>query len=278
MRDELGLDVMPSNPYTTRLIAESKKKTDRVDARVLADMLRGDYISGCHVPSREVMGYRDLVRHRHRMVRLRTGLKNSIHGILLQGSVTIGGTPFSSQWICKALALDDYRIRSYLSLIESLNDQIAGADTRIREAVGKYKDAQLVQTVPGIGAYTALTVASEIDGVDRFLHSGRLCAYFGLVPSVRSSGDVVNYGPITRQGNSMVRHLLTEAVHTHVRFAPKSDITVFYKRIAKKRGNGRAAVAAAAKILKCVFWMLRDRRAFVTNYGQEISCDEFIGG
>ena len=272
IRDELGLDIKLSNPYATRLIAESKKKTDKVDSKTLADLRRGDYIIECHVPSEKASQNRDLVRYRRRLVEHRTGMKNSIHGILLQNSASPPGKPFSTKWTGQIRRMDDYRINSYLSLIESINDQITKADVRIRGAVDKDKDAQLVQTIPGIGPYTALTISAEIDCIGRFIHSDKLCSYMGLVPAVRSSGNTVHYGPITKHGSSMVRWVLTEAVHSHVRYAPKSDITVFYKRLAKKRGSGKATVAAAAKMLRVIFWMLKDRREFVTNYGQELSC------
>ena len=91
MAHNLGLDVILSNPYKTRLIAESKKKTDKVDAFILADMLRGGYIASCYVPDFETIDNRKLARYRGILVRNRTGLKNSIHGILLQAGFKGGG-------------------------------------------------------------------------------------------------------------------------------------------------------------------------------------------
>ena len=119
---------------------------------------------------------------------------------------------------------------------------------------------------------------SEIDDIGRFVRAAKLCAYSGLVPSVRSSGDTVHYGPITHRGSPIMRWVLTECVHSHVRYAPRSDVSVFYKRLAKKRGPAKAVVAAASMMLKVVYWMLRENRAFVQNYGQEVSCGELTGG
>ena len=72
--------------------------------------------------------------------------------------------------------------------------------------------------------------------------------------------------------------MLTECLHAHLRYAPDSDISIFYKRLAQKRGMAKAAVAAAAKMLKMIYWMLRENRAFVPNYGQELSCGKQAGG
>ena len=125
----------------------------------------------------------------------------------------------------------------------------------------------LINTIPGIGNYSALVIASCIDGIDRFFRSEKLSAYAGLVPSVRSSGETAHYGRITRRGDPLLRWVMTECVHTHVRYAKDSDVAKFYKRLAKKRGNSKAAVAAASKMLRVIYWMLRERREFVTNYG-----------
>ena len=110
MRDELGLDVILSNPYHTKAIAASKKKTDKIDAHILADLLRGGYISSCHVPEKEIVESRQLVRYRTKIVQSRTKIKNLIHSITLQNGIRIPGTPFSGLYIHKLLQLKDYRI------------------------------------------------------------------------------------------------------------------------------------------------------------------------
>ena len=98
MMEEMKLDVTLSNPRTTLLIAKSKK-TDKVDALVLADMRRGGYIAPCYVADIKTMGERELVRHRDKTVSRRTGCKNSIHGILLQLNFRTRATRFSTTWI-----------------------------------------------------------------------------------------------------------------------------------------------------------------------------------
>ena len=90
----------------------------------------------------------------------------------------------------------------------------------------------------------------------------KLCAYAGIVPSVRNSADTIHHGNITRRGSGMLRWVLVEAIHSHTRHANNSVITKFYKRLAKKRGASKAAVAAASKLLRIIYWMLKNNMTF----------------
>ena len=267
MTDDLGLDVVISNPFLTKAIAASKKKTDKTDARVLADLLRGGYSIACYIPSKKTMEERELVRTRRNMVYTRTAQKNRISGILLQKGIKIKGDKFAYPGIARLQKLGDYRIDAYLRIIEALNDNIIKIDVRIRNAVKENPNAQLLLSIKGIGNYSALTLAASIDGISRFPDSRRLCSYAGVVPSVRNSADTVHHGRITKRGDSMVRWILTEAVKCHTRFEPDSDITKFYLHTKKKRGHSKAVVAASSKMLRVMYWMLKEKREFVVHHG-----------
>ena len=159
-RSWIGRDT--SNPYKTRLIAESKKKTDKVDAFILADMLRGGYIASCYVPDFKTIDDRKLARYRGTLVRNRTRLKNSIPrdtapiGIQGRGNAVLA-------WVAGSVrGINDYRIHGYLRNIDAVNDLIAQADVRIADAVKASPDAMLLKTIPGVGNYSALIISSEI--------------------------------------------------------------------------------------------------------------------
>ena len=256
MAEDLDLDVILSNPYTTMLIAKSKKKTDKVDAVVLADMRRGNYIPPCYVPDRKTSDERKAVRHRDNLVRKRISYKNMVHGILLQMNFKAkGAKPFSPKWMGLIRQIDDYRIKEYLGQIEYLNDAIIRADTRIARLVKDNRNALLLRTMPGVGNFTALTVASMIGDIGRFNSPEALCAYAGLVPSVRGSADTVHHGHITKNGDKLMRWVLTECVLSHVHHvAGDSYIKTCYIRIAKKRGKQKAAVAGVSKMLRVMYW------------------------
>lgn len=107
--------------------------------------------------------------------------------------------------------LEDPRISAFLQVIDVVNVQIALANGQIRDAVKQSSDAQIIKTMPGIGDYSALVPASEIDDIDRFVRAPKLRAYAGIVPSVRSSGAAVHYGPITHRGRSCCAGCLPSA-------------------------------------------------------------------
>ena len=259
LTDSLNLDVVLSNPYQTRLIAESKKKTDKVDAKILADMLRGGYIATCYVPNAEITEERQLVRHRAKLVREKARFKNLVHAILLQNAIKIKGVPFSSRYNQQLYALKDWRIDSHLKTISFLNDMILSTDVRITQAVKGNKSAQLLTSVVGIGNFTALTIASEIGEISRFSSPDKLVSYMGMAPSVRGSADMVRHGSITRRGSTMARWVLGESIITHLRVmkdGKSSVIAGFYNRVSAKRGSSKAKVAASAKLLRIIYWML----------------------
>ena len=133
------------------------------------------------------------------------------------------------------------------------------SDVRITQAIKNNKSARLLTSVVGIGNFTALTIASEVGDISRFSGPDRLVSYMGLAPSVRGSADMVHHGHITRRGSTMVRWVLTEAVITHIKIMKddkSSAIAQFYKRVSAKRGTSKARVAAAAKLLRIIYWML----------------------
>ncbi len=165
--------------------------------------------------------------------------------------------------------LKDYRIDGYLTEIESHDRQIAKADVMVWRKVWESVGATLLTPIPGVGRYTALTVSAEIGDVSRFADSHKLCSYAGIVPSMRNSADVVHHGRITKVGSRMLRWILVEAVHTYARYAPDSNIAAFYRRIAKRCGTSKAAVAAASKMLRVIYWMLSEKREFVANCSQD---------
>ena len=134
-----------------------------------------DYIAESFVPDHTIIQYRQLVRHRHKFVRIIVKMKNSIHGITLQDGIHIKATPFSSEHILALGKLDNYRIDSYLQTIKFHKKEVAKIDFMIRRMVIENFDVHLLTSIPGVGPYTALTIFSEIADIDRFSDSHKLC-------------------------------------------------------------------------------------------------------
>ena len=257
MRDDLHLNIVLSNPFNTKIIATSLKKTDKVDAYQLAMMLRGGYIAVCHVPSKQIVDYRMLTRARQKLVQATTRHKNSIHGILLQNGIKTKHRGFSKMHKRELYKLGEYRIDINLRMIERLDEEVAELNLMIRAIVVSSPDILRLTTIPGIGNYTALVIYAEVgDDINRFSTPEKLCAYAGIVPSVRNSSETVHLGRITKRGSRMLRSAVVEAALSHVIHAPDSELTEFYKRLAKKRGSSKAKVAAGSKLLRIIHVMM----------------------
>jgi transposase len=272
LSEERKLDVVLSNPIKTRAIASAKIKTDKLDAVKLADLLRGGYIAECYVPDRRIMDLRELVRHRAALVRMRTKLKNKIHSIVLMKGITVSNIdnnnhnhhyhPFTKRYNEILRGVNDYRVNDYLRLIESLDIEIKEITNKILSIAKEHEMAKLLMTIPGVGYYSALLIVSEIGDINRFPDSYHLCSYAGLVPSTHSSGGVTYHGKITKTGSRYLRWVLLECVHVHIRTCKHSNITRFYERLVKRKGSSMAAVAAAAKLLKVAYWVMKEKREY----------------
>jgi len=255
-------DVLLSNPIKNKAIASAKVKTDKIDSITLANLLRGGWAAECYVPSKVTMEFRELVRFRANLVRQRTRMKNRIHAHLLMNNISIDAGPFTKGFVEEVRKIDDVRVQSYLRLIDGLNREIREASRTIRQKAGDNPDANLLMTIPGISYYSALLIISEIAEIERFEDSSSLVGYSGLAPSTHSSGGKTYHGPIMKTGSSYLRWILGQCTRVHMRAEPDGTVANFYARIARKKGDQKAIVAASAKLLKIVFWVLKEKRAY----------------
>ena len=264
---DAGYNPVLSNPYETRAIAYSKIKTDEIDAKVLAELLRGGYISACHVPAQNILEIRYLVRHRRHLAAEKRTMKRRIHAVLLSRGIRIEGGPFTLRYVAALRNLKDYRIDNYLDIIDTISEKIKRCDDTIQETIENWPDdaPRLLLTIPGIGPYTALLILAEIGDISRFPDSAHLCSYAGLVPSTHSSGNTTYHGHITKRGSEHLRTAMVACVQSHRIGHPDGNISSFYTRIAAKHGNSKAMVATAAKLLKVVYWVLTERREYIRD-------------
>jgi transposase len=239
-------------------------KTDRIDALTLVELLRGGYIAQCYVPPKRIMELRELVGYRANLVRMRSSVKNRIHAYLLMNNVGIAADakPFTREFVNELMKIDEPRVRGYLRLIDSLNEEIREASRIICERASNDGDAKLLMTIPGISFFSALLIVSEIGDVNRFPDAYHLISYAGLAPSTHSSGDTTYHGRITKAGSPELRWVLNQCARVYIREEPESDIATFYNRLRRKKGDTKAIVAASAKLLKIAYWVLKEKREY----------------
>ncbi len=259
---ENGYNVTVSHPRKTRLIAEARIKSDRVDSRALAELLRLDSLPTSYIPPREIAQIREKVRRRAFLVRQVTKLKIKIRDALAAegvkppsgyGLFTVKGV----EWL-RGFGMEP--VDCYLRLIEPLKEEVKLVSRDLKRSAGKDAEMQLLMTIPGVGYYVALLVKSEIGDVRRFSSGDHLASYAGLVPSTRSSGGVERHCGITREGSRWLRWALVEAAMVHVRV--DTPVTRFYHGVAERRGRRPALVAAARKLTEVCYSVLVHGRPY----------------
>jgi len=246
--------VVVSNPRKTRATAEAKVKTDKVDARILAQLLAADFVPETWVADDQTRMRRRLVARRTHLVRQRTRLKNQVHGILSRNLVPTcpHADLFSGvgrRWLTnQVLPADEWRsVEALLRQLDFHGDELVEVEHDI--AVDAVDDAVITRlmTVPGINVTVAMSIIAAVGDFSRFEDPNRLVSYLGLNPRVRQSGNSpAIHGRITKAGRSHARGMLVEAAFSASR-AP-GPLRAFYRRIKERRGFQVATVATARKM------------------------------
>lgn len=259
--------VVVSNPLRTKAIADAKIKTDKVDARTLAQLLAADFIPQVWVPDPETRVLRGRIARRRSLVQQRTRLRNQIHAALIRSLVHCPQSDLfgraGRRWLAQVTLASHERagVESALRLHDGFEAEIAQLDRELTKSALASPDAQLLCTINGIGAVTALALCALIGPIERFGRPAKLVGYLGLDPTVRQSGErPARTGHISRAGQAHARGLLVEAAHDAVR--SPGPLAAFHARIADRRGPAIAAVAVACKLAVIVWHLLSDRSAY----------------
>lgn len=149
----------------------------------------------------------------------------------------------------------------YLALAQTITTLIKEVTETIEGMVKENPQATLLMTIPGISYYSALLIVSEIGDIGRFPSAKKLCSYAGLVPSVHASGGKIRYGAIAKQGSKWLRWILVELSYHFIRGSER--LQNLYTRVTISHGKATARVAVAREMLKIIYYMLRDNRAFI---------------
>ena len=263
---EKNSDVKLVNPGKTKAIASAKVKNDRLDAKMLAHLLRANLIAESHIPSKLIRDLRSLVRYRKALIEDRTRVKNRIHAVLTRNGIRSKYSDLfgkSGREFLESLQLDgnDARIvESNLRMLDSINEEIDQVDCDVMEMASRDEDVSLLITMPGIGIYSAMLIKAEIADISRFPHHTNLVGYAGLNPSIKASGDSIYHGRITKQGSKWLRWILVQCANVAIR--NDSYLRNFYERIKARKGHNVAIVATARKMLVCVYYMLTRRDTY----------------
>jgi transposase len=262
---QLGHEVWVGDAAQIRASYVRKQKTDRRDAAHILKLLIEDRFPRLWMPSVEQRDLRQLLIHRHKLVEIRTRVKNGLQHLMLNRGVQKKSKLWSAagQQVLRELPLDGWAERrraDLLELLQSLDEQIGKLDQAAETAAAKHEPARLLMTHPGVGPITSLAFAVTIGEATRFKRGKQVASYLGLIPREHSSGGKQNLGSISKQGNRFVRMLLVEAVHNVTRL--DEGFRKQYKQRCHRMEKGVAKVAAARRLAVRLFWMLRTKTAY----------------
>jgi transposase len=261
-----GISFHLAHAKALRFIANAPQKKDAVDATVLARMLLSGLIPKAYPRTPEQRETLRLVRHRTALVRERTRLACRIHAQLHQSRVLIEREELlrkrTREWLeieaGPRLAPEQQAVIStHFELIDRITPLVNRLDRRIEKQAEADPDARLLTTIPGIGPYRGLLLASELSPIERFPRAVELISYAGLAPSTRSSGGHTRHGSIPKGANRWVRGALVSAIPSHVKVAPESSLSASYDSLKQRVGWKVARVAAARKLARIVYRMLQ---------------------
>ena len=260
--------VRVAHPLMVKAIASARIKTDKIDARMLADLEKADLNPESYVPSKETRDERQLVREHCTITEEMTRAKNQSRALFLKQGVATPKNLFTKKQFLtcleKAKGITKLSLEQSWDRLEFLGEQKKFVDELIEKQAMNNDDAILLKTIPGFGYFTAFLLAVEIDGVKRFPDAEHLTSYAGLVPSTRQSGSVTKHGGIGRGGNKRMRWVLVQAAWRALGKSKRFK-SLFTRELRKGKGCKKAIVIVAKKILTTAFFMLGRRQAFKEN-------------
>jgi transposase len=264
---KLGAKVTVVNPAKVRLIAESRRKTDKIDAKILCELLRLDALPHpVHIPGPEARALRGLLVARRQLVAARTKLCNVVRGMLRQTGVRLPAGALSTLAGWKRLFAAGFEHDHLLHIVTAYHDNFLALTKSIRELDRQLAErekneprAARLKTMPKVGRIASLTFLAAVDDVNRFPTSRKLVGYSGLAPTVRQSGERTEYGAISREGRRELRAVWVQIAHLVAIDKKKATqpLRTWFNRVAKKRGKKTALVGLARRLLVIAYQLLK---------------------
>jgi transposase len=264
-----GWDVEVADAHKVKGLAPLACKTDRIDARVLAELSRRDLVPAIWLPTPGVRAGRERARWRLHLVKHRTALKNRIHSTLMTWGVPCPVSDLfgsAGRDLLDRLALPEpwsTDVRSALTVVDHLDDEIDACAEALRADGAEHRYVPLLRTIPGVSWVLAYTIAVEIGDIERFASPRKLCSYSGLCPRVEQSGERDRRGSLTKHGPRYLRWALIEAVTHAARHPAYTEVYTRTKsRLGRQRGPKVARIEVARRLAEAIWYMLTRNEPF----------------
>ncbi|MBL7471488.1 IS110 family RNA-guided transposase [Robertkochia sediminum] len=257
---------------------DRQRKNDTVDSRKLANTLRSQLLKGIDVPDRHLELDRSLLRLRYSLTKDLSRVKNRIKSLLFQYGISIpeeldrGSKSWTKAYVAwlesEMVKYPDLKfiIQAHLDYGQYLKVKKKEVSSRLRALAksNNYREnVLLLQSIPGIGVVTAMTLLTQIGDIHRFTNFDRLCGYFGLMPKVHASGDRESSSGISSRGRTNVKNTLIEAAWSAVRSDPA--LTLRFTNLSKRMKKNKAIIRIAKNLLNRIRYVLIHREPY--KYG-----------
>jgi transposase len=261
------------HPNTIKWISESSGKTDKIDAKKLAELARGDLLpEKVHIVEGEVRKLRELLSARNQLQSKRVSLINSLRGYMKQEGVSFPAKFFSVKsrrdkiQSLKVAETQKLIIDQFLLAV----DKIQESEIRLGQEIAKFENQQteLLETIPGFGKFASRVIVAAVDKVDRFSDRRKIAKYGALTPRLYQSGNTLRHGAVANDGRGEIRKILLQCAHAVMRtksFTAK-PLQDFYWRVEKRAGQKRALIALTRKLLVAAYGVMKSQKAYDPFY------------
>jgi transposase len=261
--EDYGFEAHLVHPLRCKAIASARLKNDKVDAAILAQLLRADLLPEAWLAPAKMRQLRALLRHRVSLVRLGTQLRNRIHAVAADHGYDRSASYWTGPgrgWLAELdlPAASREIITDCLAVIDGLAPVIDRIDGELHQHAKADPRVKVLRTLPGVGEFTALVIVAEIGDISRFPSARKLASWAGLTPTVRGSDLKIRHGHISKQGSVWLRWALNQAAQTAKR---SPEFAASYAAIAKRRGKKIATIAIARKLVTRAWHLLNEMQA-----------------
>jgi transposase len=260
--EEVGHEVWLGDAAEIRRCARRRQKNDRRDAGLILDLLIHNEFPRIHQPSTSSREILRMLRYRHKLVRMRTSIKNSLQSLAIQSGLSRQSRLFTQPGLQQLRNLTmspvmQQQREQWLTLMAPLNQRIDESVEWLKQQAQGDERISRLRTHPGIGLLTALALVHTLEPINRFGNQRKVTAYVGFDPREHSSAEKKRYLGISKAGSRLLRFFMVEAAHTTIRY--DEDLKRFYRRLYQRHGKPKAKVAVARKLLVRSYILLRDQ-------------------
>lgn len=260
--------VFLANSYELKAFAKRHKKTDKIDARLIATILQKGFLPVVTIADQHTRQVRELLRYRIRLVTDRSRNISRLKALLDKLGINSNGD-FTTYKRLKAISAKNTTniynklVKNYIERIAELTQKLKSIEKDISAV--SCNDPQIINlmSIPGIADFSAALIKSEIIDISRFASFNRLCAYAGLAPRVSASANKMFHGPLNKNWSKNLQWILLENVYHFIKAIP--EIQEKYEMLKQRKGHNTAKVALAREMLKIIYHVLKEQRPFYFN-------------